>query len=57
MKTETALALIDKARPTKENLEKIRAKLEKAYGPIDNWKYLVDRAFCEFESAVAICSR
>ena len=57
MKIESALSLIDKSKPTKENLEKIRAKLEKAYGPIDDWKYLVDRAFCEFESAVAICSR
>lgn len=56
MKTETALALIDKARPTRENLKSLREKIEKHFGTLEEWPYLIDRAFEEFEVSVKICA-
>lgn len=57
MKTSAALALIDKSAPTKSNLEKVKARLEAAYGTIENWSYAVDSAFTDFETSVMICAR
>lgn len=57
MKTEKALALIDKARPTKEDLEKLRAKFTEAYGDIMEWPSQVDKHFEDFETCVKVCSK
>lgn len=57
MKTEKALALIDKTKPTKDGCEKLRAKLISAYGDLMEWPSAVDKAFEDFETCVLICSR
>lgn len=57
MKHENILRLIDKSRPTVENLEKIREKIVATYGDIMQWPYVVDASFEQFETSVKVCAR